>query len=134
MTGLLPRLVRGIARYEHSHLTQGKMTLPQLWALECLSRQDECAMNKLARQLGVSKPAATGLATRMIHQGWARRTRDRKDRRIVRVNITAKGQRIIRNVWDQKRKAIAQVFGSISPKDRAEYLSILEKVVQSVSQ
>ena len=130
---LLPQLIRGLARHEHSSLTRGDITLPQLWALEYLSRRDGSPMHELARALGISRPAATGLIHRLIVQQLVRRAHDAHDRRVVRVTITAKGRRITRNIWEQKRRAIVQVFGQISPTDRAQYLRILERVVQTLA-
>jgi len=129
MIELLPQLIRGFARYESNYLSRGKITLPQLWVLEYLSRHKNTAMHELASFLRVTRPAATGLMDRLIVQGLVRREGDAKDRRIVRVNITAKGQRIINNIWEQKRRMVVQVFGRISPKDRAQYLGTLERVV-----
>jgi len=134
MIELLPQLIRGIARHEHNSLSRGAITLPQLWALEYLSRQRDCPMHALARFLGISRPAATGLITRLIAQRLVRREHDAGDRRIVRVQITAKGRRIVTSIWEQKRRAVVQVFGRISPADRARYLRILERVVQTLAQ
>ncbi len=134
MIELLPQLIRGFSRYESNYLSLGKITLPQLWVLEYLSRNEGLPMNKLASFLGVSRPAATGLADRLLLQGLVRREDDAKDRRVVRMHITAKGRRILDHIWDQKRRMITQVFGKISPKDRAQYLSTLEQVVKTLTE
>lgn len=130
MIELLPQMIREISRRESNYLSRGKITLPQLWVLEYLSRQGSSPMNKVAQYLGVSRPAATGLADRLIAQGLVWRRSDPQDRRIVRVEITPKGTRIVRNIWEQKRKTLLAVFGRISPSDRGQYLATLEKVVE----
>ena len=136
---LMPQLIRGFARQEHNSLSRGEITLPQLWALELLARypripsttcrQGVCPMHDLARSLNISRPAATGLIHRLIKQGLAVREHDRRDRRVVRVGITAKGRKILTEIWEQKRRAIAKVFGQLPGSDRARYLSTLERVV-----
>ena len=130
MITLLPQMIRGFARRESNYLSRGKITLPQLWVLEHLSRQTDCPMNELAGFLRISRPAATGLIDRLIVQGLVSRKGDPRDRRIVRVNLTAKGRRILANIWEQKRRMLIDVFGQISPQDRAQYLATLERVVQ----
>lgn len=135
MIELLPQLVRGFARHEHNDLSRGKLTLPQLWALDLLARQARgCPMNALAHALGISRPTATGLMNRLIAQGLARRVDDPSDRRVVRVMLTAKGRRVLANIWEQKRRTLVNVFGQISPADRAQYLSTLERVVGILGQ
>ena len=135
MIELLPQLMRGVTRQEHNYLSRGQITLPQLWALESLVRERAgCQMHEIAASLGISRPAATGLMDRLIAQGLVRREGDQKDRRIVRVRITAKGQKIVDAIWDQKRRTIMKVFGRISPSDRSQYISILERVVTNLTQ
>ncbi len=130
MIELLPQLVRGFARHEHNYLSRGKITLPQLWTLEYLARQNGCPMSQLARFLHISRPATTGLIDRLIAQGLVRRLDDVRDRRVIRVHITAKGRRILTSIWEQKRRMLVEVFGQISPADRTQYLTTLERVVE----
>lgn len=130
MIELLPQMIRGFAQRETNALARGKITLPQLWVLEHLSRREGCPMNELARLLRVSRPAVTGMADRMIAQGLISRQDDPKDRRIVRVRLTGKGHRILRTIWDQKRRMLVDVFGRIAPGRREQYLGTLEQVVQ----
>ncbi len=133
MVELLPRMLQGIARRESNYLSRGKISIPQLSVMGHLSRREDCPMNELARVLGVSRPAATGLVDRLIAQGLAARRGDPEDRRVVRVNLTAKGRSVLANIWEQKRRVIAQLFGQISPADRAHYLKALEQVVRVLS-
>lgn len=132
MVELLPRLMRGVTRYESNALTRGVITLPQLWALESLSRQADVPMHTLASALGISKPAATAVIDRLLAQRFVTRTRDAQDRRVVRAAITPKGRRILATIWAQKRRTIVQVFGRLSVEDRANYLRILERVVETL--
>lgn len=133
MIELLPQMIRGFAQRESNHLSRGKITLPQLWVLECLSRQTNSPMNTLARFLRISRPAATHLVDRLIAQGLVGRAGDPKDRRVVRVHLTSKGRRVLANIWDQKRRMLMEVFGQIEPTDRTQYLRILERVVEILS-
>ena len=134
MVALLPRMMRGFNRRESNYLSRGKITIPQLGVLEHLSRNREIPMNELARHLAITRPAATGLADRLIAQGLVARQGDRADRRVVRIRLTPKGRRVLDNIWGQKRRMIQQVFGQISPSDRTQYLSTLERVTQILSE
>lgn len=134
MVTLLPQMIRGFARRESNYLSRGKITLPQLWVLEHLSRTENCPMNELARFLGITRPAATGLVDRLIAQGLVRRGEDPRDRRVVRVELTAKGHGVLANIWQQKRRMLVDLFGRISAADRAQYLATLERVVTLLSE
>ncbi len=134
MVELIPRMMREITRRESNYLSRGKISLPQLSVLGHLARKEDCPMHELAQVLGVTRPAATGLVDRLIHQGLASRRGDSKDRRVVRVNLTAKGRKVLSTIWEQKRRVIAQVFGRLSAADRAHYLSTIEKVVKILAE
>ena len=134
MVELIPRMMREITRRESNYFSRGKISLPQLSVLGHLARRDDCPMHELARVLGITRPAATGLVDRLIAQGLASRRGDPKDRRVVRVNLTAKGRKVLSVIWEQKRRVITQVFGRLSAADRAHYLSTLEKVVKILSE
>lgn len=133
MITLLPQMIRGFAQRETHALAHGRITLPQRWVLEHLSRREGCPMNELARFLRVSKPAVTGLADRLIAQGLIAREGDPQDRRIVRVRLTAKGHRVLRTLGDQKRRILVDVFGKIASARREQYLGTLEEVVRILS-
>ncbi len=129
LVDIFTRMIHGFTRRESNYLSMGKIPLPQFSALEYLSRNPQCQMHDLARALNISRPAATGLAERLIRQGLARRTRDAEDRRVVWVAITPKGERILRDIRDQKKKMMVEVFGQIGSQDREHYLRTIKKVL-----
>ena len=131
---LYPRIIRGFTRQESNYLSRGEITVPQFWALEHLNRSHAGTMSELARFLKTSRAASTGLIDRLIAQGMVARTSDAQDRRIVRIEITAKGRKIIENINKQKQKALIRIFSKISLGDRKEYLNILEQIVKIVNE
>jgi DNA-binding MarR family transcriptional regulator len=127
---LFPQIIRGFKQYENNYLTRGEITLPQFWALGYLEHNGKSKMNDLAKHLEISPSATTGLIDRLILQGLVIRKDDANDRRIVWIELTAKGRGIIQSISKQKTEALIRVFGKISPKDREHYLNILEQVVK----
>jgi DNA-binding MarR family transcriptional regulator len=133
MMELCPRIARSIAHQESDHLSQGKITLPQFWALDHLYRNGPGTMTELSRFLKISRAATTGLIDRLLIQKLIVRKEDKSDRRVVRIEITSRGYHIIKNIHRQKHLNFARIFSKISPADRAEYLRILERIVKIVS-
>ena len=127
---LLPKVMRGFARYEHNYLRSGEITIPQFWVLEHLSRDGIAKMSHLAKFLGISRPAATGLVDRLITQGLVRRKADLKDRRIVWIEISSKGLRIMRSILKQKLNTCIKVFGQLKAVERRHHLLLLEQLVR----
>lgn len=128
MIELMPQCIRGMSRYEHNYFSRGQITVPQLGALEYLSRIHLCLMSELAQYLGISRPAATGLIDRLISQGLVERRYDDADRRVIKIKITSKGQKIVSDIWNQKRRSYKKVFSQISAQERKQYIQIMEKI------
>jgi len=132
-TEIFPQLVRGMTRHENNYLTKGVVTLPQVWALRYLSRQPQCAMRELAEFMKMGLSSVTGLVDRLVKQGLAARRRTEKDRRIVFVEITGKGRKVLKEILDQRRKTTLSLFESLTSEERSIYLGILEKLVKKLS-
>ena len=130
---LLPRLMREISRYENNYITSGKITCQQFLALEMLAARDEWQMNEFVEKTETSFSTATGMIDRLVNHGLANRVRGEADRRTVLVAVTAKGRKVLREVYAQKKEGIIQVFKRLSPQERQQYLDIIQKLVQQLS-
>lgn len=131
-TEIFPQLVRGMIRYENNYLTQGVITLPQVWVLRYLARQPQCPMRELADFMKMGLSSLTGMVDRLVKQRLVERRRSERDRRLVFVAITAKGRKAIKEIMDQRRKTTMAFFESLTAGERSVYLSILEKLVKKL--
>jgi DNA-binding MarR family transcriptional regulator len=130
---LWPQLVRGLTKYEHNYLSEGKITLPQVWALHYLLKKKSCSMRELADFMMLGFSSMTGLVDRLVRQNLAVRDRTAEDRRMVHVRISSKGQRVLKQIFSQRRRAILNLYGTLSLRERTMYLHILEKLVGTLS-
>jgi DNA-binding MarR family transcriptional regulator len=130
MMELMPKMVRGLARYDHRYLAEGIITIPQLWTLQRLRGAGKSKMSDIAVFLNISKPAVTGLVDRLIIQGLVVRLRGEKDRRNVWVELSAKGKKIANGIREKKRKTLVKVFSKMSASDRAEQIRIIEEAMK----
>jgi DNA-binding MarR family transcriptional regulator len=133
VTELFPQLARGMARHGNNYLTKGTITLPQLWVLGYLARQRECSMRELAAFMKMGLSSVTGMVDRLVRQELASRRRTEKDRRLVFVDISAKGRKILMEIMAQRRETTLNLFESLTAEERSTYLCILEKLVKKVS-
>jgi DNA-binding MarR family transcriptional regulator len=68
------------------------------------------------------------LVDRMVTAGLVRRTRDRKDRRVVRVSLTSKGENAIKPATPAGWEFIQKILSPLSYKDKHALASMLEIV------
>ena len=125
---IMPIMMKGFFRQQAEGLHRMKITLPQFVVLDILNKQDESKMSDLAHFINVTTAAMTGIVDRLVRDGYIRRTSDPEDRRIILVSLTTKGDKLVKEVTDERKKHFCKIFGMISQKDREEYLRILGHV------
>lgn len=125
---ILPVVMREFFRQETNEFYKLKITLPQFVILDILNRQGQSKMSDMARLINVTTAAMTGIVDRLVRDGYAKRVYDPRDRRIVKVALTAKGARSVKEMIDQRKKLTARIFGVITQGEREEYLRILTHI------
>ena len=125
---IIPVLMRSFARQQTNELFKGKITFPQFLILDSLHKQGEAKMSDLARFMKVSTAAMTGIADRLVRDGYAQRVYDPKDRRIIRIKATARGVELVKRIYAQRRRMIIKIFAKLPESDRREYLRILASI------
>ena len=125
---IMPVIYKEFARREDNELTRGKISCSQMVALDHVSRMSSVKMKDIASHLGIQMSSATTLVGRLIREKMLTRRHDEEDRRLVWVEITPRGKKVIKQILDQKRSSIQEIFSVLSDKERGRYLKILKKV------
>ena len=133
VTELFPQLARGMARHGDNYLSKGAITLPQLWVLGYLTKKRECPMRELADFMRMGLSSVTGMVDRLVKQGLVKRRRTETDRRLVFVDISPKGRKILNEIMEQRRATTMDLFEALTAEERSIYLCILEKLVKKLS-
>jgi len=103
------------------------LTLEQFSVLRSLkSRGGSLRPTDLASILERSPNSISMLVDRMVKAGLVRRTRDRIDRRVVRVSLTNKGENAVEQAAPAGWEFIQKILSSISYKDKHAVASLLE--------
>lgn len=125
---IFPIVIKEFLKRQTNELCKGKITMPQFLILSFLERQGECKMTQLARFMGVTTAAMTGIVDRLVRDGYAERVSDPKDRRIIRIKTTAKGASLVHKINLHRRQMIIDIFGRLSQQDREDYLKIITRI------
>lgn len=125
---LMPDILREFLKRQTKEIAQGNISLPQILTLDVLKDRGSMRMGELAKYLSVSMAAATGIADRLVRNGFISRAGSSEDRRIVNISITAKGGKVVNEYNRARQKTIIEVFGALSGSDRDKYLELLNKI------
>ena len=82
-------------------------------------------MSRLADELGVALPNATGIVARLVERGIVARSHDPEDRRVVRVELTANGRALIGEMEAARRARMARLIGTLDDAQQ-------QRLIQSV--
>lgn len=88
---------------------------------------------EVADRLVTRVPDITRLVDRLINAGLAERTRDKHDRRVVIVSITAAGLTLLRKLDKPIRQLHEQQLGHLDPKELDELNRLLVKARQPLA-
>lgn len=126
---LLHRVRDMLVRCEDSMLSAYGLTVEQCGLLGSVkARGGSLRPVDLAQILERSPNSVSMLVDRMVRAGLVRRTRDRKDRRVVNVSLTSKGERALEPAAPAGWELIQEVLSSLSVEDRLALASMLERI------
>jgi DNA-binding MarR family transcriptional regulator len=125
ITETFPEIMHRLIESRPLRRGEFELTLAQLRALRAIGRT-ACTMGELARQLGISLSAATGLADRLVQHGLIERKPDPQDRRIVRVEMARAGKLAHAAARKEKQRLMEAALEKLS---RLELAQIAESLV-----
>ena len=87
-------------------------------------------MRELAHYFSVTPPAATLLVEELVDDKLLARVVDKKDRRGIRLTLTAKGRRFMTAAIQEKIRKLEDTFSVLSKTEQDQLEAILEKVIK----
>ena len=112
-----------------NELNRGNISFPQFFLLAYLSSEDYLTMSDIAKKMGHSTAAATGLVDRLEKLGYVERVHAAEDRRKIMVRITHKGTELVAHM----RKGIAANLADIMSEMDEEEAETLDHARRAVT-
>lgn len=100
-------------------------------ALRYIEESGKPTMRTIAAHFSITPPAATLLVDGLVANGLLRRTMDAKDRRTVRIALTAKGRALVLRGIRQRVETIKKVFSVLNTKEHEELVRMLGKIAKN---
>lgn len=110
------------------HLESEGVTMGQFAVLEALLHLGPMCQHALADKLLRSGGNMTLVVDNLQKQGWVKRVRQEKDRRMVEIHLTPKGRRLITRIFPEHAKVIARVMGELTPAEQEDLRRIARKL------
>ena len=95
-----------------TELNKGNISFPQFFLLTYLSSEEYLTMSDIAKKMGHSTAAATGLVDRLEKLSYVERVHAAEDRRKIMVRITAKGTELVSKMRAEIATGLAGILAS----------------------
>ncbi|MFO1445222.1 MarR family transcriptional regulator [Bacillus sp. Bva_UNVM-123] len=108
------------------------LTNDQYYTLRYIREAGSCTSSELAEEFEVQKSAITAIINRMWEKGLILRTRDEKDRRVVYLTLTDKGNELYLQTQEPIYKIVESFIGKFEQTEINQFMDTFEKLNQIV--
>jgi len=116
---------------EATILAPDKLSWTSFVALWVLWVWGEMESRDLAAAIGISRPTSTGVVTTLERRGWAERRRSEQDGRMVRVALTAEGERKIADLFPRFNAEERAVTAHLTEEEQDAMAAMLRSMLRS---
>ena len=96
--------------------------------LKFLQGKKNTTMKAIADYLHIKPSSTTSVVNSMVKKGSIKRAANSGDRRVVYIELTAKGLKSLQNKYKNIHKTIGKLFGKLNDKDKKYLINIFEKI------
>jgi DNA-binding MarR family transcriptional regulator len=121
---------RGCILNLSSELTRGNLSYSQFFLLTYLASEEYLTMTDIAKKMGHSTAAATGLVDRMAKFGYLERVHAMEDRRKIMVRITIKGMELVSHIRKEIATDLAGILATMD-EDVADTVEHTKRAIYS---
>jgi MarR family transcriptional regulator, lower aerobic nicotinate degradation pathway regulator len=107
------------------------VTPVQYSILTAAAAQPGLEQARLAHEVGVDRTTLANVVARLESRGLVKRVSSRADKRLKRVQITARGRKTLERMDGPARRAHARTIAALGPQQRALFLQALASLVDS---
>lgn len=100
-----------------SRLNSDSVSFPQFFLLTYLSSEEYLTMSDIAKKMGHSTAAATGLVDRLEKLGYVERVHAAEDRRKIMVRITSKGVDLVSKMRGEIAEDLAGMMNDMDEEE-----------------
>jgi len=123
------RLVQSLRLAAQKAERQVGLSSAQLFVLQKLSEARAQSVNELATRTATDQSSVSVVLARLTERGLVARRVDPKDRRRVRLSLTARGRALLRRSPAPAQNELVEAIEALRPAERAKLADLLGRVV-----
>jgi DNA-binding MarR family transcriptional regulator len=121
--------MRNLIRYAR----ENGLSMSHLGAILHVHRIGCCGVTEIGDHLGVTSAAASQMLDRLVQQGLVQRSEDPVDRRVKRIVLTEKGQRMFKEGLQARQSWLDDLAGTLSDQEKDLITSAFQILILKAS-
>lgn len=105
------------------------LTGPQLWTIKMLEESSPMKVSDLAGRMYLHPATMVGLLDRLETKGLVTRTRSETDRRVVLIDLTLQGRKLVKNSPEVVQGLLVKGLEQIEETELKKAFDVLNKIV-----
>lgn len=111
------------------------LSMPQFSIMMQLHYRGACGMSEISERFDISAAAASQLAEKLVQSGLIKREEDPSDRRAKLLNLTEKGDELIKQGIEERYRWVDELAGKLTAEERmqvSQALNIMTRAAQEL--
>lgn len=132
MDSLLQKLSELIYRQKNKFAEEAGISRQQFDVLSIIYDKGQVTMGELCKEISSACSTATDLADKLERAGYVERLREKSDRRVVRLSILPKGEKLLKTVVDNRADSLGKLLESFEYDELMNTISFLETLTDKL--
>lgn len=128
----LHRIFKAVDLFSRRALRDFGVSGPQIWALRTIGAEEAMTAGELAARLHLHPSTVTGILQRLEARGLVRRSREARDRRVSRLELTARGRNLVFRAPEPPRSLALRGLSRLSAAELRETRRSLQRVERAM--
>jgi len=131
---VLARAFDAISRHTRASVASFGLGATEFGVLEALYHKGPLPVCEVQRRILIESGSTTYVVDKLVERGLVRRRRTAKDRRVINVELTPRGRRLIATVFPSHAETIRAAMGGLSEPDQARAAQLLRTLGLAAAQ
>ncbi|OQA47821.1 MAG: transcriptional regulator SlyA [Bacteroidetes bacterium ADurb.Bin302] len=106
----------------------GSLSILQIRTLVFLKENSGANMSDIASFLQIELPSATSLMSKLVDLDLVQRLLDKKDRRVIRIELTENGAKLLSQTVKIRSSRIKQLLSYLSNKQKQDLMTTMQTI------
>ncbi|MBO8157532.1 MAG: MarR family transcriptional regulator [Bacillaceae bacterium] len=108
------------------------LTSDQFATLRFIQYHQPCTSSRIAEEFSIGKSSVTAQINRLFKMGYITRKRDEKDRRVVYLSLTKKGEELIHMINENLYDVLGDILSNFKDEEIQTFIKLYEKFAKIV--